>query len=926
MRRPLPNSPRPYLQELEAEAIHALREAAAAFDKPVILYSIGKDSSVLLHLAMKAFYPAKPPFAVLHIDTTWKFREMIAFRDRRMAELGLPLHVHVNREGLARGISPLVHGAAYTDIMKTEALRQALDLHGFDAAIGGARRDEEPSRAKERIFSLRSAAHRWDPRGQRPELWHLYNARLGPGESIRVFPLSNWTEIDVWSYIEREKIPVVPLYFAAPRPVVERNGMLIMRDDERLPLLPTEVPELRSVRFRTLGCYPLTGALEFARRHRGRHHRGAVGGADIGAAGPCDRPGWRRCDGAQEARRLFLMGLTHRPAEDDMLRFITCGSVDDGKSTLIGRLLVDAGVLPDDLLAALTRDGRRYGALGDMPDLALLLDGLQAEREQGITIDVGYRYFSIGRRRFIVADTPGHEQYTRNMATGASTADLAVILVDASKGLLRQTYRHSAIVALMGVRHIVLAVNKMDLVEYRRDRFTEIVEGYTAIAERLGLTKVTAIPVSALLGENVLRRSEAMPWYDGPTLLHHLETVTAEPDEARPFRLAVQWITRDGTGFRGYAGTVLAGSVRAGDEIVVLPSERRAHVARIVTYEGDLERAVAGQAVTLTLAEPVDIGRGDVLSAVGQPPHVSDQFAAHLVWMHESPMLPGRPYVIQLGTATATATVSALKHQLDITTGLQEAAKQLAVNEIGFANLALDRALPFDAYNENRQTGSFILIDRVSNATVGAGMIRFPLRRAANLTWHQFAVDKAARSAIKGHRPAVLWFTGLSGSGKSTVADGVEKRLLSLGHHTYVLDGDNVRQGLNRDLGFTDADRVENIRRVIETAKLMADAGLIVLVSFISPFRAERRLARERLADEGFLEIFVDTPLAECERRDPKGLYAKARAGKLRNFTGVDSAYEAPQEPDLVLRTADLSVEHEVGLVIEELRRRGVVG
>ncbi len=618
------------------------------------------------------------------------------------------------------------------------------------------------------------------------------------------------------------------------------------------------------------------------------------------------------------------MGLTAPPAHDGLLRFITCGSVDDGKSTLIGRLLVDANVVPDDHLAAVIRDGKRYSAFGDMPDLALLVDGLQAEREQGITIDVGYRFFSTERRRFIVADTPGHEQYTRNMATGASTADLAVILVDATKGLLRQTYRHSAIVALMGIREVVLAVNKMDLVGYREKHFTEIVESYAAMAERLGLTRVTAIPVSALAGDNIMRQSAAMPWYAGPTLLHHLETVGTDPRVGRPFRLAVQWINRDGTGFRGYSGTVLGGSVRPGDEIVVLPSGVRGHVGRIVTYEGDLAQAVAGQAVTLTLAEAIDVARGDVIAAADQPPHVSDQFAAHLVWMHEAPMLPGRPYLMRLGTATATATVSELKHHLDISTGLREAAKQLAVNEIGFANLALDRAVPFDTYNENRDTGSFILIDRLTNATVGAGMIRFPLRRAANLVWHDFAVDKAARSEIKGHRPAILWFTGLSGSGKSTIADGVEKRLLAAGRHTYVLDGDNVRQGLNRDLGFTDVDRVENIRRVIETARLMADAGLIVLVSFISPFRAERQLARERLGGDDFLEIFVDTPLDECERRDPKGLYRKARAGKLRNFTGIDSAYEPPEAPDIHLRGADMTVESEVDLVIDALRQRRV--
>jgi len=611
--------------------------------------------------------------------------------------------------------------------------------------------------------------------------------------------------------------------------------------------------------------------------------------------------------------------------DKDLLRFITCGSVDDGKSTLIGRLLFDAELVLDDHMAALARDSKRYGTTGELPDLALLTDGLQAEREQGITIDVAYRYFHTARRKFIVADTPGHEQYTRNMATGASTSDLAVILVDARKGILPQTRRHSRIVALLGIRHIALVVNKMDLVDYDKARFDEIVASYAAFAKNLGQVSVTAIPVSALRGDNVFHRSTEMDWHSGPTLIDYLENATIEADPNRPFRLSVQWVCRTGPDFRGYAGTVLGGQIRVGDEIAVLPSGARSHVARIVTADGDRSEAHCGEAVTLTLDDEIDIARGDMLTDAALPPHNADQFAADLVWMSETPLMPGRSYLLRLASATVTATITELKHRLDINSDSHEAVKQLVLNEIGFVNIALDQVLPFDSYDDNRACGGFILIDRISNETVGAGMIRFPLRRAANLSWQRFSVDHAAHMRTKGHKPAVLWLTGLSGAGKSTIADNVERRLLELGCHSYILDGDNIRHGLNRDLGFTSADRVENIRRVIEVAKLFADAGLIVLVSFISPFRSERRLARERIGTEEFIEVFVDTPLAECERRDPKGLYRKARAGQLANFTGIDSPYEPPEQPDIHLKTGETSPDQATETVIAALRDRGII-
>ncbi|WP_447729635.1 sulfate adenylyltransferase subunit CysN [Pseudoxanthomonas suwonensis] len=604
-------------------------------------------------------------------------------------------------------------------------------------------------------------------------------------------------------------------------------------------------------------------------------------------------------DGADSAVSLYLRQHESKP----LLRFITCGSVDDGKSTLIGRLLYESKRLFDDQLAALEADSRRHGTQGERIDYALLLDGLAAEREQGITIDVAYRYFDTDKRKFIVADCPGHEQYTRNMATGASTADLAVVLVDARKGLLAQTRRHSYIVSsLLGIRHVVLAVNKMDLVGYDRAVFEGIASGYRELAAQLGIPDVQAIPLSALEGDNLLQRSPNTPWYGGPALLEHLEAVEVEDGQARTgLRLPVQWVNRPNQDFRGFAGTIAAGVARPGDPVVVLPSARRSTIAQVLGPDGPLQRAEAGQAVTLTLADEIDVSRGDLIAAAGDPPAVADQFAAHVLWMSDAPLLPGRPYWLKIGTRTVAASISEIKHRIDVNTQERLAAKRLELNEVGYCNLSLEEPVPFTSYVENRTLGGFILIDRQNNDTVAAGTLDFALRRADNVHWQHLDVDKAARARIKGQVPKVLWFTGLSGAGKSTVANLVDKRLHALGYHTFVLDGDNVRHGLNRDLGFTDEDRVENIRRVAEVARLMADAGLIVLVSFISPFRAERRMARERFAPGEFIEVFVDVPLEVAEARDVKGLYRKARAGLIPNFTGIDSPYEAPEHPEVHL-------------------------
>ncbi|MGH8212860.1 MAG: sulfate adenylyltransferase subunit CysN [Rhodanobacteraceae bacterium] len=622
-----------------------------------------------------------------------------------------------------------------------------------------------------------------------------------------------------------------------------------------------------------------------------------------------------------------IEGYLKQQEAKSLLRFITCGSVDDGKSTLIGRLLHESKSLFDDQIAALEGESRKFGTQGDEIDFALLVDGLAAEREQKITIDVAYRFFTTDRRKFIVADTPGHEQYTRNMITGASTADVAVILIDARKGLLTQTYRHSYLVSLVGIRKILLAINKMDLVDWSQERFEEIERQYREFAPRIGMEDITAIPLSALRGDNVVEASPNMPWYRGPTLMRFLET--AELDETRreraSFRLPVQWVNRPHLDFRGFAGTIASGAVRPGDRLRAQPSGRESTVRRIVTANGDLAVAVAGQSVTLTLADEIDCSRGDMLSSAEAPAEVADQFEATIVWMSDDPLLPERSYLLKLGPIATSAVVTEMKYKINVNTLEHLAAKTFELNEIGVCNIALDRAVPFDPYKANAETGGFILIDRMSNQTVGAGMLHFALRRAHNVHLQHIDIDKAARSGQKGQRPVVLWFTGLSGAGKSTIANLVEKKLYAMGRHSYLLDGDNIRHGLNRDLGFTEGDRVENIRRVAEVARLMTDAGLIVLTAFISPFVSERAMARRSLGEGEFIEIYVNTPLNVAEQRDVKGLYKKARAGELENFTGIDSPYEPPENPELTIDTVGCDAADAADKVVEYLRRQGLI-
>ncbi len=608
----------------------------------------------------------------------------------------------------------------------------------------------------------------------------------------------------------------------------------------------------------------------------------------------------------------------------DMLRFITCGSVDDGKSTLIGRLLYDSKMIYDDQLAALEADSKKVGTQGQNIDFALLVDGLAAEREQGITIDVAYRFFSTDKRKFIVADTPGHEQYTRNMVTGASTADVAVLLIDARKGILTQTRRHSFLVHLIGIRNVILAVNKMDLVDYSQSVFDAIVADYRQFALSIGLETFTALPISGLAGDNITSRSGNMPWYAGPHLMEHLETVTVQvaADAEKPFRLPVQWVNRPHLDFRGFSGQIASGIVHVGDDVRILPSGKTTRVSRIVTMDGDLQQAAAGQSITLCFADEVDCSRGNVISIADQPPQMADQFEASLVWMAEQPMLPGRGYWLKLGTQTVSATVQPPKYQININTLEQLAAKTLDLNDIAVVNFTTDAPLCFEPYTQNRQLGGFILIDKMTNATVAAGMINFALRRSQNVHWQAMDVTREARTILKNQASLLLWFTGLSGAGKSTIANLVEKKLHRMNRHTFLLDGDNVRHGLNKDLGFTEADRIENIRRVGEVAKLMVDAGLIVITAFISPFRAERQMVRDMLPEGDFVEIHVNTLLAVAEARDVKGLYKKARAGTLKNFTGIDSPYEAPTTAELVIDTSSLSPEQAADVIVDYVLAR----
>jgi len=610
--------------------------------------------------------------------------------------------------------------------------------------------------------------------------------------------------------------------------------------------------------------------------------------------------------------------------EKGLLRFITCGSVDDGKSTLIGRMLYESHMLFDDQLSSLENDSKKVGTQGNDIDFALLVDGLAAEREQGITIDVAYRFFSTDKRKYIVADTPGHEEYTRNMATGASTADVAIILVDAQQGVLTQTRRHSFIVSMVGVKKVLLAINKLDLVDYSQEVYNNIVEEYNEFAKNaLNLESITAIPISALKGDNVVNKSEKTPWYNGQTIIQYLETIEiSNLKQNQPFRMPVQWVNRPNSNFRGFSGLIASGETNIGDKVRILPGGKTSAIKNIITWDADLTKAIAGQSVTLTLEDEIDVSRGDIIVSSTAPCGESDQFQARILWMNDDAMMPGRQYILKSSTQSAMLTLGKLKHRIDVNTLDHLPAKTLELNEIGVCNISLDKRIAFDPYNENRTMGGFIVIDRLSNNTVGMGLIDFALRRSENIHWQKMDVSQEARAEQKSQTPKIIWFTGLSGSGKSSIANILEKKLQALGKHTITLDGDNIRHGLNRDLGFTEADRVENIRRVGEVAKLMLNSGLICITSFISPFKSERMMARSLVSEHEFIEVFVDTPLSTCEERDVKGLYAKARSGEIPNFTGISSPYEAPETPEIRIDTTNTSAEEAANQIIEFLTKQ----
>ena len=906
MRKPNTMSEFNHLDRLESESIQILREVACAFRNPVMLYSGGKDSTVMLHLALKAFAPGSPPFPLLHIDTTWEFQDLIRFRDETASHLGFDLITHVNQQGVQRNIGPFSHDPqTHINVMKTEALEQALDLYGFDVAFDGSQRSEGGPHRGEQILSFRNRSHHPSPENQRPELWNIYNCCLASGENVRVFPLSNWTEFDVWQYIDRENLPVVPLYFSAERPVVERHGRLIMVDDERFPLDPDETPTDMPVRFRTLGCYPLTAAVRST----------AATVPDIIMELMHDRLSGH--ENQMMSVPVDIQDFLTDQNQKSQLRFVIYGSAGDGKSTLLARLIHDSNSAFENRFSAIKEDNPAGGGRNETGKVTLLADGLRAEQEPGTPLDIVYQYFGTDKREFIVADTSAHEQQMRNMVTTASFADLAIILVDARKGISAQTRKHTYIAFLMGIRQIIFAVNKMDLVNYDRSLFHTLADEYMAFAHEMGLKDIDAVPISGLTGANVSTANEKTPWHDGPSLREILETTQAHRHEASlGFRLPVQWVNQPHPGFHGFSGTVASGRIECGMSVVASLSGKESVVERILGPSGDLQSTVAGQSVTLVLTDEINIHRGDIISDKHHVPEVADQFAAHVIWMGQAPMLPQRIYSIRFASASATAQVTNLSHRVNVETLEHHPAKQLHSDEVGYCKISLDHSVPFDPYAKNRQTGAFILIDRLTNATVGAGVLKFALRRAKNIAWREMDIDKVARAQAMSQRPCILWLTGLSGAGKSTIADQVEQRLETLGKHTYLLDGDNVRHGLNRDLGFTEHDRVENIRRIAEVAKLMVDAGLIVIVSFISPFRSEREMARAMVEEGEFVEIFVDTPIHVCEARDVKGLYAKARKGELANFTGIDSPYEPPEHPELRIDTVELSADEAADKIV----------
>lgn len=899
--RPLKLSLSPHLKCLEAESIHIVHEVMAKAQHPVLLCSIDKDTSVLIHLIRKALYPAHPPVPLLHIDTGLKFEEIKKFREHMSQSVNMQLLVHTSSKTVGKDTNFQKQDLKeYLDIAITKGLYEALNTYKFDIVFNNTRRAKNKFQATKQIFSFYTPGHAFDPDNQKPELWNCYNTRKNPGEIIYVSPLANWTEMDIWQYIYHEQISIAPLYFAKKRSVIVRDHALLLVDDDHWQLLPEEQVQTRQIRFPTLDYFPLKAATSQAQTLEDIF-------LEISGAQPSQKLDSIACNKIYQKTALQLQDQSSAGT----LRVVICGNSDDGKSTLIDHLLMRGSHELNELL--------EYKIFGHKNEKGPTQKENLSPHIQDVTIEVAYHFFSTTKRKFIIADSPGHEKFTRNMVTGASTADLAVILVNAKTGLQTQTRRHAHLLSLMGISHLVLAINKMDIVRFDEQTFKAIDAQFRHLAEPMGFASITSIPLSALNGDNIFTPSNRSHWYNGSTLITYLEAVEINKRDSQHLIFPLQRVYCSDMNCQYYAGTVISGNVHVGDKVRVTASGQTACIKEIIAFDKKLEQAKQGEAVNLVLDRDVHATPDDIFTTAHQPLEMTDQFAATLIWLHPKNGLTGRNYQIKLANQWTKASITKIKHCLNIHNDALEPCKKLKLNDISQCNLSLGRPLVFTPYEKNKTLGSFILVDPFSQATMAAGLIHYNLRRAQNVHPQALCISRTEREHLNQHQGKIIWFTGLSGSGKSTIANALEKELHAQGKRTYILDGDNIRQGLNKDLGFTDADRVENIRRVAEVAKLMMDAGLIVITAFISPFRAERKMARELIGEKYFVEVFVDTPLEVCEQRDPKGLYKKARRGELPNMTGIGSPYEKPLNADIVIHPNCINTDKAVQLLIHKI-------